>query len=545
MMFPINTDEDVQLFFSPMSGYKTVEVFVEAEKVYQNIVADDSYVGDRGTYMSILTEDPHSLPAVTQAMGTVGINEDYAGPSTFHQQDDEYSEPEADSFLNHDPVDSEPEEFENNQDGQNDNNPEEDDDDDGDDVTIAVMLEVLGNNGNEPSSYVQEGIDLNIPASSGPPSLYPIIPFFSTTHPEVAADSYDISSSSWGHFYDSNSGELEYGMVFKSKARLKASVQDFSVRFARREFRVVESKPKLWKVVCKYDEATGCNWMLRAGFKAKMELFKITKYVGPHTCLMNEISIDHRNLGKSMIATHLLGMVRQDPSYDIKYVQQNVKDRFGFDISYHKAWHALKAAREEVYGTWESSVRKLPKYMAALQKWNPGTVVEWLHLDTDRPRRKMLNYVFWAFRPCIEGFRYCRNLISIDGTHLYTKYKHKLLIAVTLDANQQVLPLAFALVDEESLESWRWFMDMLAKHLMLGDDDRICLISDRHSGIISAINFVPAFQFPRGVHHFCLRHICSNFNKKFNNIQLKDLCWRAGAEQNVRKFDRILEEIRG
>ncbi|KAL0423085.1 UNVERIFIED_CONTAM: hypothetical protein Sradi_0843300 [Sesamum radiatum] len=164
-----------------------------------------------------------------------------------------------------------------------------------------------------------------------------------------------------------------------------------------------------------------------------------------------------------MIATHLLGMVRQDPAYDIKYVQQNVKDRFGFDISYHKAWHALKAAREEVYGTWESSV----------------------------------------------------------------------------------LPLAFALVDEESLESWRWFMDMLAKHLMLGDDDRICLISDRHSGIISAINFVPAFQFPRGVHRFCLRHICSNFNKKFNNIQLKDLCWRAGAEQNVRKFDRILEEIRG
>ncbi|KAL0296321.1 UNVERIFIED_CONTAM: hypothetical protein Sradi_6684200 [Sesamum radiatum] len=334
-------------------------------------------------------------------------------------------------------------------------------------------------------------------------------------------------------------------MVFKSKAHLKASVQDFSVRFARREFQVVKSKPKLWKVVCKYDEATGCNWMLRAGFKAKMELFKITKYVGPHTCLMNKISIDHRNLGKTMIATHLLGMVRQYPAYDIKYVQQNVKDIFGFDISYHKAWHALKATREEVYGTWESSVRKLPKYMAALQKWNPGTVVEWLHLDTDRPRRKMLNYVFWAFRPCIEGFRYCRNLISIDGTHLYTKYKHKLLIAVTLDANQQVLPLAFALVDEESLESWRWFMDMLAKHLMLGDDDRICLISDRHSGIISAINFIPAFQFPRGVHRFCLRHICSNFNKKFNNIQLKDLCWRAGAEQNVRKFDRILEEIRG
>ncbi|KAK4426451.1 hypothetical protein Salat_1413700 [Sesamum alatum] len=89
--------------------------------------------------------------------------------------------------------------------------------------------------------------------------------------------------------------------------------------------------------------------MLRAIYKSNMGLFKITRYVGPHTCLMNDIFVDHRNLGKSMVATHLLGMVRQDPSYDIKYLQQNVKDRFGFEISSHKAWQALKAAREHVY----------------------------------------------------------------------------------------------------------------------------------------------------------------------------------------------------
>ncbi|KAL0440679.1 UNVERIFIED_CONTAM: hypothetical protein Sradi_0006800 [Sesamum radiatum] len=242
-------------------------------------------------------------------------------------------------------------------------------------------------------------------------------------------------------------------MVFKSKDHLKASVQDFSVRFARREYRVVESKPKLWKVACKYDQQTGCSWMLRGIFQPNMGLFKITKYAGPHTCLMNEISVEHGNLGKSMIATHLLGMVRQDPAYDIKFVQQNVKDRFGFEISYHKAWQSLKAAREQVY-----------------------------------------------------------------------------------DANQQVLPLAFALVDEESLASWRWFLQMLAKHLLPNDDDRVCLISDRHSGLISAINYVPAFKFPRGVHRFCLRHVCSNFNKKFNNIRLKDLCWRAGAEVNALRY---------
>ncbi|KAK4383175.1 hypothetical protein Sango_2801700 [Sesamum angolense] len=140
------------------------------------------------------------------------------------------------------------------------------------------------------------------------------------------------------------------------------------------------------------------------------------------------------------------------------------------------------------------------------EKLNPGTVVEWLNLDTDRPGVQMLHYVFWAFRPCIEGFRWCRNVISVDGTHLYMKYKHKLLVAVTLDVNQLVLPLAFALVDEESLASWRWFLEMLAKHLLPNDDDRVCLISDRHSGLISGINYVPAFKFSRGVHRFCLQH---------------------------------------
>ncbi|KAL0434711.1 UNVERIFIED_CONTAM: hypothetical protein Sradi_0179000 [Sesamum radiatum] len=121
--------------------------------------------------MSMLTENPHSLSAVTQAMGTVGINNDYAGPSTFHQLVDEYSESEADSFLNNDPVDSKPDEVEIDEAGQNDTNPEDDE------VSIPVMLDVLGSNDNESLSHIQQGIDLNIPASSSPPSLLSVIPF--------------------------------------------------------------------------------------------------------------------------------------------------------------------------------------------------------------------------------------------------------------------------------------------------------------------------------------------------------------------------------
>ncbi|KAL2247356.1 UNVERIFIED_CONTAM: hypothetical protein Sindi_2587900 [Sesamum indicum] len=106
-------------------------------------------------------------------------------------------------------------------------------------------------------------------------------------------------------------------------------------------------------------------------------------------------------------------------------------------MPYQKACYGFKMAREMVYGTWESPVQKLHKYLGALQKYNPGTIVEWQHKAHDTSTGAYVKgYVFWAFKPCIEGFQHYRKLISVDGTDLYTKYKHKMLIAAAIDGNQ-------------------------------------------------------------------------------------------------------------
>ncbi|KAL0312470.1 UNVERIFIED_CONTAM: hypothetical protein Sradi_5646300 [Sesamum radiatum] len=52
------------------------------------------------------------------------------------------------------------------------------------------------------------------------------------------------------------------------------------------------------------------------------------------------------------------------------------------------------------------------------------------------------------------------------------------------------------------------------------------------------------FVSPHGAHRYCLRHVCSNFNTHYKNVILKDLCWRAGSEYQIRKFNRIMEEIK-
>ena len=99
----------------------------------------------------------------------------------------------------------------------------------------------------------------------------------------------------------------------------------------------------------------------------------------------------------------------------------------------------------------------------------------------------LLHYVFWSFGPCIDGFKYCKPVISIDETHLHGKYREKLLVTMATKNNKE-FPLAFAVVDCESGSSWRWFLQCLREtigHVIL--DEGICIISDRHLGIKNAI----------------------------------------------------------
>ncbi|KAK9998077.1 hypothetical protein SO802_017680 [Lithocarpus litseifolius] len=52
-------------------------------------------------------------------------------------------------------------------------------------------------------------------------------------------------------------------------------------------------------------------------------------------------------------------------------------------------------------------------------------------------------------------FKHCRPVISIDAAHLYGRYKGKLLIAMAMDANNEVYPLVFAFVEKLKNLVWR------------------------------------------------------------------------------------------
>ncbi|CAI9302924.1 unnamed protein product [Lactuca saligna] len=59
----------------------------------------------------------------------------------------------------------------------------------------------------------------------------------------------------------------------------------------------------------------------------------------------------------------------------------------------------------------------------------------------------------------------CRRLIGVDGCFLKDICRGELLKAVVKDANNQMYPLAWAVVLVENKETWMWFVDLLLEDI--------------------------------------------------------------------------------
>ncbi|GAV58114.1 hypothetical protein CFOL_v3_01648, partial [Cephalotus follicularis] len=106
-----------------------------------------------------------------------------------------------------------------------------------------------------------------------------------------------------------------------------------------------------------------------------------------------------------------------------------------------------KLAMADLFGDWDVSYKLLPECMAAVEASNLGSVVIWHTSELVILGVMVFQQVFWAFGAVIEAFTNCRPVISVDGTHLYWKYKGKLFIAVDIVKNGQLLQLAFAITE--------------------------------------------------------------------------------------------------
>ena len=180
------------------------------------------------------------------------------------------------------------------------------------------------------------------------------------------------------------------------------------------------------------------------------------------------------------------------------------------------------------FGSYEASYDNLPRILSQVAARNPGSFYDTSLIPTMTRGQSILQRAFFCLGACVRAFQYCLPVICIDGTFLTGKYKGQILTAIGIDCNKQILPIAFAFVENENLDNWYWFLERVKVHVVAARPD-VCLISDRHAGLLQAIlklqggtGTTPPI-WPDVRNRWCVRHMGANFYDHFKNKDLMNM----------------------
>jgi transposase-like protein len=185
----------------------------------------------------------------------------------------------------------------------------------------------------------------------------------------------------------------------------------------------------------------------------------------------------------------------------------------------------------------------LPAIFNAIKAANPGMHYKYIPKPNEwKDGRQIFFRAFWCFPQCVEAFRHCRPVLSIDGTFLLGKYMGTLLVAISCDADNTLVPLAFALVKRENKDSWVWFLWLVRIHV-IGPHREVGVISDRHQSILSAMQEqIPGYA---PLHHrWCTRHLAENLLRKDGTKDNFPLFEEVARMLKVPFFEEKLEQLK-
>ncbi|XP_071725291.1 uncharacterized protein [Rutidosis leptorrhynchoides] len=353
--------------------------------------------------------------------------------------------------------------------------------------------------------------------------------------------------------YNGDPNNIKLGMHFSNKKELNGAIAIWSTRMGR-EVRTTKSDKVTWAVECvnrpnkrtkqPYDGII-CQWKARALFRSEYRTWQITVWCDGHNCEGAENDREDRNISQGHVAYVIMGKIRDKPNYPIKAIVEDCEAAIGCKIGRKKAWDGKRVAMNQVYEDRETNFRQLPGYMRALQNFRDGTKVQWKFKKEDgivHSRRKIFRYIFWHFSATRLTFEHSHPVVTVDATYLRGSYKGKAIVAVVKTANDRVVPIAYAIIDEESNHSWYWFLKYLKLHVLR--HTFTCIISDRNSGILSATAKLDT-KFPNcGVHRYCMEHIRANM---LSNVPKKAglyaLSWTVGTELDEAKYNQAWTDL--
>ncbi|KAF3784423.1 hypothetical protein EJ110_NYTH30156 [Nymphaea thermarum] len=320
-------------------------------------------------------------------------------------------------------------------------------------------------------------------------------------------------------------------LEFREALRKYAIAKNFGYKFVQNDRRRVTAK-------CKGE---GCSWRIHGSRVSTTKIIKIRVFKDVHTCERNVETQSHPHVTRFWIANVIKKKVQEDPDYKVSDIVKDIYQDYGLKLNYSQAWRGKETAREQLLGKDIDFYKQLPRYCEKLIDTNPGSIATLATTAEERFHR-----LFVSFHACISGFEHgCRPLIFLDGTILKSKYGGTLFVAASVDANDDIFPVAFAVVGQEDYDNWHWFLLQLKS--ALSTSRLLTFVSDRHKGLQEAVPEV----FENCDHAFCLRYLTRNLKKEMMaaySKEVKDvlveLIFGAARASRTDEFHACLESIR-
>ncbi|KAK9038834.1 hypothetical protein V6N11_023682 [Hibiscus sabdariffa] len=339
-----------------------------------------------------------------------------------------------------------------------------------------------------------------------------------------------------GHKYDPKCAFplWELGLRFEDHKQFKEAVRKYAIAKGV-ALRFKKSEPKRVRVCCK----VGCPWSLFASMDKRYDCFLVKTYYPVHKCVRT-------NKNPILTSKHIENVFRDrilaDPSMKVETLKQHCRKELGVYASFNKCQRARLNVLREKRGSYIEEYATLWGYAAELLHSNPGSTIS-IQVHRDSDNKAIFHRMYICFDALKKGWKEgCRPFIGVDGCFLKTATQGELLVAIGRDGNNQMFPVAWAVVEGEGKESWKWFLTKLMQDLNHPDGEGLTLMSDQQKGLVPIINqFFPALE-----HRMCARHIYSNWHKKWKGMNRKIQFWNCVRSTFVEDFDdqlKILEEM--
>lgn len=202
-----------------------------------------------------------------------------------------------------------------------------------------------------------------------------------------------------------------------------------------------------------------------------------------HTCPPRR---DNKLVTASRIAEKYEKFIKANPTWSLERMRTTIQEEMFAMVSISKLKRAKAIVMQKELDATKGQYQLLYRYQLELLRSNPGSIViVKKELQLEPP---VFQRMYICLDACKKGFMAgCRKVLGLDGCFFKGATNGELLCAIGRDANSQMYPIAWAVVEKENNESWDWFCDILFRDVGVGDGEGWVIISDQQKGILNAV----------------------------------------------------------